>query len=281
MPITPYVEYLVVAGGGSSGSGLGNGAGAGGFKRATGYAVTAGSPITVTVGGGGAASAGGTTNGNQGSDSVFGTITSKGGAYGVYTGASSNGIMGGSGSGAGGGGGGGTTGGASDGTQGNKGGDMPNFDPWYFGVSGGGGALEQGQIAENAKCGDGGDGLADSISGSSVTYAGGAGAGAVQYGPSPGANDRTKGLGGAGGGGDGGTAGNAGVAGTANTGGAGGGGGYLNATRYASGAGGSGVVIVRYPDYYDAAASTTGSPTATTSGGYRIYKWTGSGSITF
>jgi hypothetical protein len=39
-------------------------------------------------------------------------------------------------------------------------------------------------------------------------------------------------------------------------------------------------VIIRYPDVYPA-ASTTGSPTVTVTGGYRIYAWTASGSITF
>jgi hypothetical protein len=40
-------------------------------------------------------------------------------------------------------------------------------------------------------------------------------------------------------------------------------------------------VIVRYPSSYSEAATTSGSPTVTVSGGYRIYEWTGSGSITF
>jgi hypothetical protein len=40
-------------------------------------------------------------------------------------------------------------------------------------------------------------------------------------------------------------------------------------------------VVVRYVDTYDAASATTGSPTITVAGGYRVYKFTASGSITF
>jgi hypothetical protein len=67
------------------------------------------------------------------------------------------------------------------------------------------------------------------------------------------------------------------TAGTANTGGGAGGGGPLGVRP----SGGSGVVIIRYSNTYADAASTTGSPTFTNTGGYKIYKWTGSGSITF
>lgn len=56
---------------------------------------------------------------------------------------------------------------------------------------------------------------------------------------------------------------------------AGGGGGYGPSN------GGSGVVIIRYASTYPAATSTTGSPTITVSGGFREYKFTSTGIITF
>jgi hypothetical protein len=65
---------------------------------------------------------------------------------------------------------------------------------------------------------------------------------------------------------------------TGATGGSGGGSSYFGST---GGSGGSGVVIIRYADSYGAASSTTGSPTITVAGGYRVYQWTASGSITF
>ena len=70
----------------------------------------------------------------------------------------------------------------------------------------------------------------------------------------------------AGGGGGGGPS----VNGGTNTGGGGG--------AYATG--GSGVVIIRY-DSSIANVTTTGSPTYSNPGTYKIYKWTGAGSFTF
>jgi hypothetical protein len=66
-----------------------------------------------------------------------------------------------------------------------------------------------------------------------------------------------------------------------NLGGGGGGTGNGGVFTARGGNGGSGIVIIRYADSYAAATSTTGSPTITVSGGYRIYQWTGNGSITF
>jgi hypothetical protein len=61
--------------------------------------------------------------------------------------------------------------------------------------------------------------------------------------------------------------------------GGGGGGGGSNQSGSGS-AGGSGVVIIRYPDTFERAASTTGSPTIDTTGGFHIYIFNASGSIT-
>jgi hypothetical protein len=68
-----------------------------------------------------------------------------------------------------------------------------------------------------------------------------------------------------------------GSAGATNTGGGGGG----SVTVAAPKAGGSGIVIIRYPNIYKLASSTTGAPTQTTANGYFIYTFTASGSITF
>jgi hypothetical protein len=49
----------------------------------------------------------------------------------------------------------------------------------------------------------------------------------------------------------------------------------------ASGSGGSGIVVLRYPSYLAPAAATTGSPQTYIAGPYRVYVFTSSGSITF
>jgi len=276
------VEYLVVAGGagGGSGSDRGNGGGgAGGYRTGT-LSVTPGTPYTVTVGSGGASSSGG-------SISVFSTVTSAGGGAGASRGNPfSVGQSGGSG------------GGAdhdlntsvgfgntppTSPSQGNNGGQGYNSGNvnLNFGGGGGGGAGGVGGNANSStsgRAGDGGVGATSSISGSTTYYAGGGGGGA-QYGSS--ATGYGAGLGGTGGGGNGRTGGSSpgagsATSGTVNTGG-GGGGAHIGD---GGGSGGSGVVILRYADTFSA-ANTTGGSTATVAGGYRIYTFTSSGSISW
>lgn len=229
------VEVLVVAGGGSGGAGFaGGGGGAGEVNYHATYSVTPSTDITVVVGTG-ASGVVPNTSGNTGNDSSFDGHTAHGGGYG---GSNVNGGSGGSGGGASGGTG-SATGGAADATcptgwtcSKNAGGDDPSAGAYM--AAGGGGAGAAGGDSDGSSAGDGGNGIAYSISGSSVTYGGGGG----------GAGDGgTAGTGGTGGGGNGG--GNGEQAGHGTDGRGAGGGGHWSGAN-SSGDGGDGVVIVAY-----------------------------------
>jgi hypothetical protein len=270
-PQTVNAEYLVVAGGGSGGLSNSGGGGAGGLLTnygGTAISLTIGSTYTATVGGGGATVTTGSTQGNDGSDSVLSgtgisTVTSiGGGGGGTGGGAGASGRSGGSGGGT------GYTGTGGSGTvgQGNDGGSSSSGTPEYGG-GGGGGAGAVGSAGTSNSGGNGGNGLSNSITGSATTYAGGGGG-------STDLNNGSAGSGGTGGGGNGtkdDSVGNG-------TDGLGGGGGGRHANGN-SGAGGSGVVILRVPTA-DYSGTTTGSPTVTTDGTDTIIKFTGSGSYT-
>jgi len=244
------VDYLIVAGGGGGGSDDAGGGGAGGLL--TGTTTLTGEFYSITVGAGGSpgTQAGtGASNGSQGGNSVAFGLTAIGGGYGATQG--NNGGSGGSG------GGGGhsnsgapTLGGNGTSLQGGKGGGGRFYTyPWPGG--GGGGASQNGVDGLNGTPGDGGDGINFStwLSGLSLGdngwFAGGGGGG---YKPGG-----TISLGGEGGGGNGGNdESNAGsiipTAGQANTGGGGGGSGQARGdSAYQGKAGGSGIVIARYP----------------------------------
>jgi hypothetical protein len=114
-------------------------------------------------------------------------------------------------------------------------------------------------------------GLASSISGAQIFYAGGGGGGSENT------NSKNVGLGVAGGG-NGSIGSNAPTSGFANTGGGGGGSGD---NTFSGGTGGSGIVVIRYPSYLAPATSTTGSPETYVTGAWRVYRFVASGTITF
>ena len=283
------IEVLVVAGGGGGGMDMGGGGGGGGVISNTSFSVTAGTPLTVTVGAGGfggpAGSGGYRTDGagpqpgghqftvsaTNGSNSVFGSLTAVGGGYGGssyfgYTPNNGYGNAGGSGGGA---------SGYSDGNtgrqgtgtagQGNDGGGSTG--QYYSG--GGGGAAAAGS---NGGTPNGGAGVLNSILDLPLYWGGGGGG--ASYSSGQGGNG---GIGGGGGGANGTTTGGAGYNngspgggggggmwaqtpggnGGQYTGGGGGGGSHYNATNK-GGEGGSGIVIVRYLS--SLGNSTGGSP---------------------
>jgi hypothetical protein len=264
------VEVLVVAGGGGGGANHAGGGGGGGLIYRNSHTVTPGTPITVTVGNGGAtASSSVGPAATNGQNSVFDTLAASGGGGGGNrndAAGTSPGRDGGSG----GGGGGAQAQFAGNYTPGNgvsgqgfAGGRA--VDIYGGGGGGAGGKGFDGVGATLLNSGNGGPGLLYSISGSPRYYAGGGGSG---YGGAVGG-----GIGGVGGAGRGGiNSGDAGIAGQANTGGGGGGGG---AGGQPGSAGGSGVVIVRYPGPQKATGGTI-----TNIGGYTIHTFTTSGTFT-
>ena len=252
------VSYMVVAGGGSGGSANNNnngaaGGGAGGFREdkspttpytssplegAGAITVTA-TNFPITVGGGGTAVSP-INPGNAGSPSTFSTITSAGGGFGA-----NNNACGGAGGSGGGAGNVGKSGGAGNSppvspAQGFPGGNGSGCAGPSYGAGGGGGATVAGTNGASSASGPGGAGATTHITGSPVAYAGGGGGGAYATG--------TVGTGGTGGGGAGnnGNPANPGTNATAGTANTGGGGGGNNQPAGTSGAGGSGVVIIRY-----------------------------------
>ena len=264
------VDFLVVAGGGGGGGYSGGGGGAGEIKSTTTYGgsetplnASLGTAYTVEVGAGGSGISGtyGNLSGNNGANSKFGIVGSEinsiAGGGGGSTGATSpyyNGQNGGSG---GGGGfigtGGNGSGGIATGTgEGNNGGVSfysASGNPSSGG--GGGGAGSSGFAGTSGAGGNGGSGLSNSITGLSVTYAGGGGAGVNVTGTGGSGGSSIGGNGAVGNGGIGGN-------GTDNTGSGGGGAGGGNGTGF-SGNGGSGIVILRYPTSDVSSYAVTGT----------------------
>jgi len=267
------VDFLVIAGGGGGGSQGGGGGGAGGYRTSTGTSggggvaessltLNTGTAYTVTVGGPGTGGAApGYTVGGTGFQSVLDTITSLGGGGGssfsrTPTSGGSGGGVEGTGT--------PSTGGAGTANQGYAGG---NWTTTGFSGAGGGGAGVAGTTHSTVNASTGGNGVASSITGSSVTRAGGGGGGSQQgYSPFP-----TAANGGTGGGGNGsGTA--AGSAGTTNTGGGGGGGGYPSGgPGGAGGNGGSGVVYIQIASARTATFSAGVTSSVATVGIYKVY----------
>jgi len=263
------VDYLVVAGGGAGGGNYrAGGGGAGGLRTSYGnnsgggnsaessFSALTSTNYTIEVGASGAAS--NNAQGGNGGDSKFGTvgseITSTGGGGGSPYGTAA-GSAGGSGGGSAGlepnMGSAGAGGAGQVGTQGYNGGQGASSSSLTGGGGGGGAGAQGNNYGSGATDGDGGVGLEVNIIGSTGNfYAGGGGGGnyGSQYGNVT--------VGGNGGGGAGGSAlgTDSGVAGTVNKGGGGGG----SAWTGVGSAGGSGVVILRYPDTYTIQETTSG-----------------------
>jgi hypothetical protein len=298
-------QYLVIAGGGgASGGHQSGGGGAGGYRNSyasetsggggsteTPLGITPGVSYTVTVGAGGAGSlfgaavqSGNVNKGGNGNNSVFGSITSIGGggssSYYHQPVPNNAGKSGGSGGGAG-----ALTGSvpattraAGTANQGYAGGGANGYGAPYAGAGGGGAGAVGSDASGSGMVGNGGVGLSSSITGTAV-FRGGGGGGAPW--DSSNVGNANQGQGGNGGGGDSDTRYTSGTnqPGTANTGGGGGGAAWHSV---AGGAGGSGVVILRYPNTKTISIGSGLTGTTTTVGSDKVTTFTaGDGTITF
>lgn len=309
------VEVLLVGGGGGGGMDMGGGGGGGGVISNSSVAVTAGVPITVTVGAGGNGAPAGSTSGQpashqftisatQGGNSVFGSLTAIGGGFGAssYYGYLPNSGIGGTG---------GSGGGCSAYTHGgeryvdnnntagqgfpggNSGNPTTGADDHYSGGGGGAGARGTsgpGHTSPSGARADGGIGVLNTIMGVPYYWAGGGGGSCYSH--------TQGGNGGLGGGGGGAAGGNGNTVGVGNTSGinpsgngglgnnqpggnggtntgGGGGGGSHYNANNKGGDGGSGIVIIRYPGPQKATGGTI-----TTVGGSTIHTFTTSGTFT-
>ena len=291
-PANNTVDYFVVAGGGGAASNSQQaGAGAGGFRvsndlcvpaptmsplaNSSGLPVSASTTYPITVGGGGRAGLSPSpSDGVQGSNSIFSSITSAGGGAGTADNNPAPTFPAGSG-----GSGAGQRGENPNGAsvfsgntppvsppQGNNGGAGGTGSPARAGGGGGGaGAVGTNNDGNNGGPGGVGSCIADSVFGptapsygtpgpvSSTRYFAGGGGGGTEGNPSASPGPGSNGTGGAGGGGQAGpgpAAPGAGQAGTTNTGGGGGGasrqGPGAGIPGTPGGAGGSGFVAIRY-----------------------------------
>jgi len=281
IPLT--VDYLIVAGGGGGASAhgaSGGGGGAGEYLSKTAQSLVVSTAYTITIGAGGAGGSGDNTTtgkGIQGSNSVF-IETTRGGGFGRPAGGSPPNQFAGSDGGSGGGGSWTGAGGASTAVSpglGSAGGSAATGNA--YGSGGGGGAGAAGLNGTTTTGGNGGSGVTNSItvaSGTGPYYAAGGGGGIYQ--------NTNVGIGGNGIGGSSNYGNNA-TPGSPYT-GSGGGGGTYSGIVGLGGAGGSGIVILRYPISYAIAktGSLTSSTDSTTVSGYKITTFlTGSGTITF
>ena len=284
-PLT--MAYLVIGGGGAGGGDFrsgGGGAGAlrtnwnnenqgGGQSSGAAKTLNVEQTYSIIVGSKGTGSSG--NDGGDGSSSTFDDIVSSGGAGGgIFNsgdGRDSTGSTGGSG----GGGGGGSSGGegGESGTYGYDGGDGGNTDIG----GGGGGAASAGVVGGTATTsGDGGSSINNTITGSTVAYAGGGGAGSYSDAGSNGNGPNGAAEGGGAGAGEGmfqnnGSSGYADGrdATIANRGS--GGGGASGAGEGTGGDGSDGVIIIRVPSDYSPTFTNGVTYSTATVGSDKVY----------